>query len=96
MPYIPQDQREGVDAGSKPIHPGELNYLISKTCWEYLTRRGFPRPGEGGYPYSYADLNEVIGVLECAKQELYRRVLAPYEDGKKQSHRDVFVRPEED
>ena len=28
----------------------------------------------------YAHLNEVVGVLECAKLELYRRVASPYED----------------
>ena len=31
----------------------------------------------------YATLNEVIGVLECAKLELYRMVAAPYEDEKR-------------
>jgi hypothetical protein len=39
---------------------------------------------------SYSKINEVIGVLECAKQELYRRVASPYEDSKKEANGDVF------
>ena len=38
----------------------------------------------------YAHLNEAIGVLECAKLELYRRVAAPYEDGKRAETGDVY------
>jgi hypothetical protein len=39
---------------------------------------------------NYALLNELIGVLECAKLELYRRVASPYEDEKIQSNGDVY------
>jgi len=38
----------------------------------------------------YAHLNEVVGVLECAKLELYRRVVAPYEDQKMTESGDVY------
>jgi hypothetical protein len=38
----------------------------------------------------YAHLNEAIGVLECAKLELYRRVAAPYEDEKITESGDVY------
>jgi len=38
----------------------------------------------------YSNLNELIGVLECAKLELYRRVAAPYEDEKALINGDVF------
>jgi len=31
----------------------------------------------------YKTLNEVIGVLECAGQEFYRKVVVPYEDLKR-------------
>jgi len=31
-----------------------------------------------------------VGVLECAKMELYRRVAAPYEDKKKEENGDVY------
>jgi hypothetical protein len=39
---------------------------------------------------SYQNINELIGVLECAKLELYRRVASPYEDEKIQSNGDVY------
>ena len=39
----------------------------------------------------YAHLNEAIGVLECAKLELYRRVAAPYEDEKIAESGDVYT-----
>jgi len=51
--------------------PGDLNYTITRAIDAYLGRKGI----------NYA-LNEVIGVLECAKLELYRRIVAGYEDKK--------------
>jgi hypothetical protein len=41
-------------------------------------------------PLRYAHLNEVIGAIECAKLELYRRVAAPYEDLKISEAGDVY------
>jgi hypothetical protein len=35
-------------------------------------------------------INDYIGVLECAKLELYRRVVSPYEETKMQQHGDVY------
>jgi len=40
---------------------------------------------------SYTQINAVIGVLECAKMELYRRIAAPYEDKKSRESGDVYV-----
>jgi len=31
-----------------------------------------------------------MGVLECIKQEFYRRAVAPYEDKKKEENGDVY------
>lgn len=42
------------------------------------------------YDRNYADLNAAIGVLECIKLELYRRVVAPYEDTKIIQNGDVY------
>ena len=39
---------------------------------------------------SYSRINELIGVLECAKIELYRRIAAPYEDDKSRINGDVY------
>jgi hypothetical protein len=70
-----------LDNGGLPETPGELNYMISKTVDEYLVRKGTLR---------YAHLNEVIGALECAKLELYRRIAVPYEDQKITESGDVY------
>lgn len=83
MPYIDQDARERLRWGSDPTVPGDLNYCITKMIWSYLNC-------ERNTPINYAHLNEVIGVLECVKQELYRRIAAPYEDTKMEENGDVY------
>ena len=59
---------------------GVLNYAITRICLNYIARKGL----------SYRNINEVIGVLECAKQEFYRRVAVPYEEKKKKENGDVY------
>lgn len=82
MPYIKQEDRDRLVIGDEAKTAGELNYIISKEIMSYLHRKGI----------SYAHLNEVIGVLECAKLELYRRVVAEYEDVKIAENGDVFAK----
>jgi len=84
MPYVNAEARGRLDKGGKPETPGELNYAITKLVDEYLIQKGEIR---------YAHLNEAIGVLECAKLELYRRVAAPYEDRKLAETGDVYRSP---
>jgi len=81
MPYIDRDARARMDAGEAPGNAGELNYAITRIVDAYLIQRGGIR---------YGHLNEVIGVLECAKLELYRRLAAPYEDLKREESGDVY------
>lgn len=81
MPYIVPDARVRLDGGGDPETPGELNYAITRLVDAYLTRKGGIR---------YAHLNEVVGVMECAKLELYRRLAAPYEDRKIAESGDVY------
>ena len=38
----------------------------------------------------YYHYNQLIGVLECAKLELYRRLVTPYEDIKITDNGDVY------
>lgn len=78
MPYIPQSDRSLVLTHGA-TSSGELNYAITQLVTEYL----------GSSP-TYVTLNAVIGALECAKLELYRRVAAPYEDRKKEENGDVY------
>jgi hypothetical protein len=81
MPYISADARARLDRGGRPETPGELNYAITRLVDDYLIQRG---------GIKYAHLNEVIGAIECAKLELYRRVAAPYEDQKLSESGDVY------
>ena len=86
-PYIPQGERDNT-VGSLMRHYGRvgacgnLNYTITKMCLEYLSERT-----DGPH---YAGFNEVVGVLECVKQEFYRRMVAPYEDEACKRNGDVF------
>jgi hypothetical protein len=81
MPYIEQDKRKAIDSGALPENAGELNYAITKIFDSYLLAKGGIR---------YAHLNEVIGAIECAKMELYRRLAVPYEDEKIIESGDVY------
>ncbi len=81
MPYVKKSDRIRLDEEGDAQTPGELNYIITKTVDAYLNRT----------PCNYANYNEVIGVLECAKLELYRRVIAEYEDLKMAENGDVYT-----
>ncbi len=82
MPYIPPKDRQRLDAGSAPQTVGELNYVITRIIDNYLQQH------DGA---SYTQLNAVIGALECAKLELYRRIAAPYEDEKIRENGEVYT-----
>jgi len=77
VPYIAPEKRQKfeIEMSEFPSTPGELNYVITEIILGYIVvnKRG---------DISYTTMNEIIGVLECIKQELYRRVLAPYENEK--------------
>jgi hypothetical protein len=79
MPYIKIDDRLALATGDKPQNAGELNYLFTMIADEYLSQ------GK-----SYQRINDIIGALEGAKLELYRRVAAPYEDTKIKENGDVY------
>lgn len=81
MPYIKKERREEMLAGSRPQDAGELNFAITVLVDNYLQDRGGTK---------YSNLNEVVGAMECAKMELYRRIAAPYEDKKIKEAGDVY------
>jgi len=89
MPYVDQATRDALAdnayystsvGGDGPITAGELNYCITRLCDRYLSES----------KHKYTDYNEIIGVLECAKLEFYRRLIVPYEDQKKEENGDVY------
>jgi len=88
MPYINQQYRELYDKGIKDIvlHldlsgtqlKAELNYVISSIIVRLLENN-----------MCYSNINDIIGALECSKLEIYRRVVAPYEDIKIKQNGDI-------
>ena len=81
MPYIRKERRH--EFGWHYCFPtdcGELNYILTVIAKEYIDRKG----------ESYQTYNDIIGALECCKQELYRRKIAPYEDKKIKENGDVY------
>lgn len=90
MPYIPKDRREAIVIdGEVPGTQGELNFVLTHAVNAYLNRVGL----------RYETINDVMGALECAKTEFYRRVAAPYEDAKRvvngDAYSEAFVSPRE-
>ena len=88
MPYIKQDRRVELNIGGQLEiiglgcqNEGELNFVLTSICRGYLEKIGMK---------SYARYNQVIGVIECCKLELYRRQIAEYENLKIQSNGDVY------
>ena len=82
MPYIKPGRRERLDQ-SHPygaVNTGELNYMLTDLCREYLAAHGL----------TYRVLNDILGALEGAKLEFYRRVVVPYEDSKIKENGDVY------
>jgi hypothetical protein len=85
MPYITQDKRDSLDPlidrfKDTVLSPGELNYVITRLVTDYIH-------GNGGQ--NYEKYNAAVGVLECAKLELYRTQTAPYEDIKREQNGHV-------
>lgn len=82
MPYIDRESRTMLaDMNSYAAETaGELNYVISILCFEYFQAMG------GRYQH----INDILGALEGAKLEFYRRIAAPYEDKKIAENGDVF------
>lgn len=91
MPYIQEKDREkmaltamkslAIDSlqGGKLV-PGNLNFIFSTIIGHILEETG---------GLSYTSMNNLVGVLDCVKMELYRRLTAPYEDLKIMQNTDV-------
>lgn len=87
MPYIKKQQRPAIDKLVDPLinhlkslpledQDGSLNYAVTKTIKRV-------------YPQKYFHYNRALGVLTAITQELYRRVIGPYEDSKIKENGDV-------
>jgi len=89
MPYIKPELRNLVDPEIQVLKnriellgedkmDGTLNYVITNLLFSLYR------------DLSYSNINKAIGVLECAKLELYRKVGAPYEDRKEKENGPVY------
>ncbi|SRR6266699_1441575 len=85
MPYITPEDRKWLDYilkdffGKVDLEAGQFNYLISRMLDDQVLEQE-----------CYKRFNELVGMLECAKLEFYRRVIAPYEDMKREKNGDVY------
>lgn len=80
MPYIIPSRREALKIGAPPEGAGELNFQVSKLVVAFIKEHGM----------SYKTINDIVGALEGAKLEFYRRVAVPYENAKLASNGDVY------
>lgn len=90
MPYIKRSKREEI-TNNTDITPelyiqsnridtaGDLNYAFTILAQDYLKRKNL----------TYQHINDIIGALEGAKLEMYRRIASPYEDKKIEDNGDV-------
>jgi hypothetical protein len=85
MPYLIEKLKAVMNLDPRPLTAGELNYCITMLCKRYLKHQAY----KGGH-YDYERINNIIGVLECAKIEFYRRIAVPYEDKKIKENGDVY------
>lgn len=88
MPYIPKNKRYKLEWIASNLASelcsegvtGNLNYVLYKT---FVLLHKF------GLMNSYKDMSRFIAELECNKLEVYRRMIAPYEDEKIKENGDV-------
>lgn len=83
MPYIKQANRDALTILSvnDAENAGELNFLLTSVIKQYIDYNGL----------NYQHINDVIGALEGAKIEFYRRIAGPYEDKKIEENGDVYT-----
>jgi hypothetical protein len=78
MPYIKKEDRMRYDVKIDEMISllqyrsiGEVNYIFSRIVWKLFH-----------FNKTYTFGNALVGMLECVKNEFYRRKLSKYEDKK--------------
>ncbi len=92
MPYIKSRNRPSLDLhredAAVPLTAGELAYVLAKEVNCYLeTKAWLNIDGK----LNFDNLHSIVGVLDCLKSEVKRRILFPYEDKKIEENGDVFT-----
>ena len=92
MPYIEQEKRSEVSPNAYGVLPaenaGQLNYQITELIQMYLDNPEAPINEKPKLNYQL--INDVLGALEGAKAEFYRRMVVPFEDQKIKENGDVY------
>jgi hypothetical protein len=86
MPYIKQGKRKELNPlieqlADEVTCEGDLNYIITSLVHFEISSKG----------KNYQNLNNLIGMLECTKLELYRMIVGPYEDIKIRENGDIDI-----
>ena len=80
MPYVKPERRSSKIGEFATDTAGDLNYHITRACQAFAGHHGA----------SYETYNRIIGVLECAKLEYYRRAVAVHEDAAIKKNGDIY------
>jgi len=92
MPYLRDEEKKVLEdlittsvnkieeIGGYCYSSGDLNYVITKIILGYFKTRGG----------RYKQINDVVGAMEGAKLEFYRKVVAPYEEIKESENGSVY------
>jgi hypothetical protein len=70
MPCVKREVKKVLDLGQRPDDASELHYRLTRLCVQYLNDRG----------ESSATYLDIVGALESAKLEFYRRRVGLFED----------------
>ena len=96
MPYIDPKAREVLDTHIDAMRmfitqKGEYNYIITRLMHEFITcyYASYQRSEKRGPCYDA--FNDAVGILECAKAELLRAVVGPYEQKKKEVNGNISM-----
>lgn len=90
MPYIDQSKRKKISFVLENSHKqieseyidcaGDLNYAFTILAIDYIKRKGL----------NYQNINDILGALDGASKEFYRRVVEKYENEKIKINGDVY------
>ena len=89
MPYIQETSRGFLDKHIQELSDrvtteGEICYVIYALLVRYCEKN------KSVGLFCFRIISQCISAIECAKLELYRRIVAPYEDKKIQENGDVL------
>ena len=82
LPYLKPEDRAPIYHRERDVKtPGELNYFITEALVDYWAESAM----------NYQVINDILGAVEGAKAEFYRRIAVPFEELKRSQHGDVYA-----